>query len=95
MFGINQKMIYEEWTCKELKKDSAVLPEQRERWGAVSILALWVRDLGHINVLLVIRAAGVYLLKRKELLLVQGCWHNQERETVMVTISLYSQGENR
>lgn len=41
--------------------------------GAVSIFALWVRDLGHVNVPLVIRAAVVYLLKRKELLLVQGC----------------------
>lgn len=59
---------------KSSNKDSAVLPDQRERWGTVSIFALWVRDLGHVNVPLVICAAVVHLLKRKELLPVQGCY---------------------
>ena len=73
MFGINQKMIYEGWTRKEVKKDSDMLPEQRKRLGAVSVFALRVHDLGRINVPLVIRATVVNLLKSKELSLVRGC----------------------
>lgn len=60
-------MMYEELTCEELKKDGGVLPEQRERWGQSVFLRFGFMT---VNVLLAIRTAVVYLLKRKELLLV-------------------------
>lgn len=65
-------MMHEQWTLRELKKDNAVLPEHGERWWTVTVFALYVHDLGHINVPPEIRAAVVYVLRGKELLLVQG-----------------------